>query len=141
MFATAFYAVIDLDQKVMRSACAGHPGGIIIGPGGIRQLAAEKSGRGPGLGLIPHADFPSQEISLNEFNRLILFTDGIIEAENEAGEAFLESGLLEVIEERRNEHLEEMLDGIISSVLTFSEDHHFDDDVCLLGMELEEIRP
>ncbi|MEP4076232.1 SpoIIE family protein phosphatase [Haloferula sp.] len=136
MFATAFYAVVDLEKGRVRCACAGHPGAIVCGPGGVHQIASEKSERGPGLGLIPEAEFPSQEIPLDQINRMLLFTDGLIEAENEAGEDFLESGLIKVVSERKNQALEEMLDGVLATVLSHSEGHHFDDDVCLLGMEL-----
>ena len=140
MFATAFYAVVDLDKAVVRCACAGHPGAIVCGPAGVHQIAAEKSERGPGLGLIPGAEFPSQEIPLGQIHRLLLFTDGLIEAENEAGEDFLEDGLMKVAAERKEQPLEELLDGVIATVLAHSEGHHFDDDVCLLGMELGRIR-
>jgi sigma-B regulation protein RsbU (phosphoserine phosphatase) len=136
MFATAFYAVVDLNEDKIRYACAGHPGAIVCGSKGVYQIAAEKSERGPGLGLIPRAEFPAQEFPLDQVRRLLLFTDGLVEAENAAGEDFLESGLIKVVEERKEEHLEEMLDGVIATVLAHSEGHHFDDDVCLLGMEI-----
>jgi sigma-B regulation protein RsbU (phosphoserine phosphatase) len=139
MFATAFYAVVDLEKGVLRCACAGHPGAIVCGPEGVHQIASEKSERGPGLGLIPKAEFPSQEIPLGQVRRLLLFTDGLVEAENEAGEDFREAGLMKVVAERKDEPLEELLDGVIATVLAHSEGHHFDDDVCLLGMELGKV--
>ena len=139
MFATAFYAVVDLNEGIVRYACAGHPGAIICGPDGVRQIASEKDERGPGLGLIAKANFPAQEIPIDQVHRLLLFTDGLIEAENEAGEDFLEAGLIKVVQDRKEEPLEEMLDGVIATVLAHSEGHHFDDDVCLLGMELAKV--
>jgi phosphoserine phosphatase RsbU/P len=139
MFATAFYAVVDLNENQLRYACAGHPGAIVCGTNGVHQLASKKCDRGPGLGLIPKASFPSQEIPLDQVGRLLLFTDGLIEAENEAGEDFLEAGLIKVVEARKDENLEEMLDGVIATVLAHSEGHHFDDDVCLLGMEIGKV--
>ena len=36
----------------------------------------------------------------------------------------------------RGETLEEMLDIVLHRVLQYSEGHHFDDDVCLLGVEM-----
>ncbi|MFC7337716.1 SpoIIE family protein phosphatase [Haloferula chungangensis] len=136
MFATAFYAVVDLNEGTIHYACAGHPGAIVSGSKGVYQIAARKDERGPGLGLIPKAGFPAQEIPLDQVKRLLLFTDGLIEAENEAGDEFLESGLIKAIEDRTGEPLEEMLDGVITTVLAHAEGHHFGDDVCLLGMEV-----
>lgn len=136
MFATAFYALIDLENHSVRYACAGHPGAIIAGPGGVRQLACERESRGPGLGIQAKAEFPEGELPLAEVHRLLLFTDGILEAENEAGEGFFEKRLMEVVGQRGEEPLEEMLDGIIASVLDFADGDHFDDDVCLLAAEI-----
>lgn len=137
MFATAFYAVIDLDAGVMRYACAGHPGAIVIDrEGGVRQLCARRDERGPGLGLMARAKFPQGEIPLSKVSRLLSFTDGILEAENEDQEQFLEERLLQEVEGRSGQTLEELLDGILSKVLSFAEGNHFDDDVCLLGVEV-----
>jgi sigma-B regulation protein RsbU (phosphoserine phosphatase) len=139
MFATAFYAVIDLGSGTLRYACAGHPGAVATGPGGVRQLAATRKEKGPGLGLVPKADYPAGEVPLAEIQRLLLFTDGILEAENENGEPFLEKRLMETAASCRDATLEGMLDVVLDRVLHYSEGHHFDDDVCLLGLELETI--
>ncbi len=136
VFATAFYAVIDVEDGVVRYACAGHPGAIVAGPGGVRQLSCERDHRGPGLGIMAKAEFPENQVPLAEVDRLLLFTDGILEAEDDTGEAFFEKRLMSVVEERRGQPLEEMLDGIIATVLDFAEGDVFDDDVCLLAAEI-----
>lgn len=136
MFATAFYAVADLGAGVLRYACAGHPGAVATGAGGVQQLAATRKEKGPGLGLIAKAEYPAGEVALSDVSRILLFTDGILEAENEEGEPFLEKRLMETAAACRGETLEEMLDIVLTRVLQYSDGHHFDDDVCLLGMEL-----
>ncbi len=136
VFATAFYVLIDLEKKVLRYACAGHPGAIVSGSDGVHQIACDRDMRGPGLGIVAKAEFPESEIPLAEIRRLLLFTDGILEAENDSGEAFFEKRLMEVVEKRDAEPLEEMLDGIIATVLDFADGDHFDDDVCLLAAEI-----
>jgi len=135
MFATAFYAVADLGAGVLRYACAGHPGAVATGSGGVQQLAATRKEKGPGLGLIAKAEYPAGEIPLSGVSRVLLFTDGILEAENEEGEPFLEKRLMETAADCLSETLEEMLDIVLTRVLQYSDGHHFDDDVCLLGME------
>lgn len=136
MFATASYCVIDLAAGELRHACAGHPGPIIEGPSGVRQLATRRSDKGPGLGLVRSAAYPAQTIPFEDIRRLILFTDGVLEAENRAGEPFFEKRLMEIIAARSTDKLEDMLDGILASVLAFSETLQFDDDVCLLAAEI-----
>ncbi len=137
MFATAFFGLIDLATGTFKYACGGHPGPFIIGRNGIRQISALSSHKGPGLGLIHGASFPTQEIELSEIDRMVLFTDGIIEAENQNGEPFFESRLMEIIHRRSSEPLENLLDGILASVLAFSERQQFDDDVCLLAIDVK----
>ncbi|MBC8001548.1 MAG: serine/threonine-protein phosphatase, partial [Opitutaceae bacterium] len=136
MFATAFFGVIDLEAGTFKYACGGHPGPIISGKGGVRQIASERSQKGPGLGLIKGACYPTNEIQLSEINRMVLFTDGVLEAENQSGEPFFENRLMEIIGAKAGEPLESLLDGVLSSVLAFSEGQRFDDDVCLLGIDV-----
>jgi phosphoserine phosphatase RsbU/P len=140
MFATAFYGHMDLRNGSFRFACAGHPGPIIDGPGGVRQIANERADKGPGLGLIRNSRFPCHELPLCEVRRLILFTDGVLEAENRAGEPFFANRLKDFIASKSAEPLDSMLDGILTSVLAFSETLNFDDDVCLLAAEITDGR-
>ena len=136
MFATAFYGVIDLAAATFSYACAGHPGPIVDGPDGIRQLAAERHEKGPGLGLIHGSAYPTIAMPLASLKRMILFTDGIVEAENPQGEPFFALRLMEIVARNSQHTLDVLLDDILASVLAFSETRHFDDDVCLLGVEI-----
>ncbi len=45
MFATAFYGVIDLSAGTLSYSCAGHPGPVIDGPDGVRQIATTREQR------------------------------------------------------------------------------------------------
>ncbi|MFT4176629.1 MAG: SpoIIE family protein phosphatase [Luteolibacter sp.] len=137
MFATAFYGVMDLNENVLKYACAGHPGPIVSTDTEVYQLATERKAKGPGLGLIPGATYPVHTLSLKEIHRLILFTDGVLEPENQHGEPFFEQRLMEHIRSHSEVSLDALLDSTLRKVLEFSDNHHFDDDVCLLGIELQ----
>lgn len=136
MFATAFYGIIDLEALSLEYSCAGHPGPVAVGESGSLQLCTVKKEKGPALGLIADASYESASRSLVGIRRLLLFTDGVLEAENEAGEQFLDSRLLDIAGGNSGKPLDGWLDGILDTVLDFSEGHHFDDDVCLLGVEI-----
>jgi len=139
MFATAFYGMIDLAAATFSYACAGHPGPIIDGPDGVRQIATERREKGPGLGLIRDCAFPTTTMPLASIRRMILFTDGILEAENPFGEPFFEQRLKDIIARNTGKPLHATLDAILAGVLDFASARHFDDDVCLLGVELTEV--
>jgi sigma-B regulation protein RsbU (phosphoserine phosphatase) len=136
MFATAFYGIVDLSSGTFRYACAGHPGPIIDGPGGPRQIACKRDEKGPGLGLLRDAGYPECSLPLASFRRMVLFTDGVLEAENQQGEPFFEQRLIDIISAGAEQPLDGVLDRILSSVLDFSQTRHFDDDVCLLGIDV-----
>lgn len=136
MFATAFYGVIDPAAGVFHFACAGHPGPVVESVDGVSQIASGRDARGPALGLARDAQYPADSLGLAGIKRMILFTDGVLEAENHEGEPFFERRLIDIIAGHSGDTLECLLDDILGSVLAFSEARHFDDDVCLLGIEV-----
>ncbi len=136
MFATAFYGVLDVTSGEFVFGCAGHPGPVVCEAGGsARQIAVERAARGPALGLLRDADFPESTIRLKAPARLLLHTDGVLEAENPEGDLF-GNHLAEIAAATAGRPLEQALDEILGAVLEFSGAQGFDDDVCLLGCDL-----
>ena len=136
MFATAFYVVVDRKDGKIRYASAGHPAGIVSDGSGVSLLPLGGRGKGPGLGLLPEANYGVESIPMEGVKTLLLFTDGIYEVENSDGEAFLQNRLVQTVKRARGEDLETQLDTILSEVKSFTEGGGFDDDACLLGMKL-----
>ena len=95
-FVTAAYVFIDLDKFVLRYAGAGHPP-LLLAPRtnarGRDSESREVEANGLMLGLFPEAAYSSVEISLDAGDRVLLFTDGIVEAMNSAREEFGKSRL------------------------------------------------
>jgi sigma-B regulation protein RsbU (phosphoserine phosphatase) len=137
MFATAFYGVVDLNKMTMTYSCAGHPGPVFVSSEGSRQLCTERSEKGPALGLMHSASYPVNHLDLTNARRLLLFTDGVLEAENKQGDQFMESRLLEIADQNSKTDVDGWLENIIETVLNFSDEHHFDDDVCMLGLQFD----
>ncbi len=140
MFATAFYGVLDLRKREFVHASAGHPGPVWCGEdGSTRSTGNDRGTRGPALGLFGDASFPESTTGLDVPGRLVLYTDGVLEAENPDGELF-ERHLAGLIGEQAGRPLETALDTILRSVLAFSGNRAFDDDVCLLGCDILKAR-
>jgi phosphoserine phosphatase RsbU/P len=95
-FVTAAYVFIDLNQFVLRYAGAGHPP-LLLAPRtnarGRESESREVEANGLMLGLFPEAVYSSVEIPLDPGDRVLLFTDGILEAMNSAREEFGKSRL------------------------------------------------
>ena len=136
MFATAFLAVIDLENGELRYASAGHPAPIMRGEEGTSVLPMGGRGKGAALGLFPEAEYETRTFKLSQIKQLMLFTDGIIEVENREGEAFLQNRLVQAVSEGESIGVEALLDRVLDRVLSFAESQRFDDDVCLLAVEI-----
>jgi serine phosphatase RsbU (regulator of sigma subunit) len=90
-FVTAAYVFVDLDKFVMRYAGAGHPPLLFTPPNTTRPGDAESrevEANGLMLGLFPDAAYSAVEIPLGAGDRILLYTDGILEAMNAAREEF-----------------------------------------------------
>jgi serine phosphatase RsbU (regulator of sigma subunit) len=83
------------------------------------------------LGMFPDWSCSVHEIALQPGDTLLLFTDGVTEAMNEAGEEFGESRLLDVLKASRHLALSALVHEMATAVQEFS-GNHLVDDVTLL---------
>lgn len=137
LFVTAFFLVLDTHHGRASWAVAGHPPPLRVrrGSGKAPQPLWTESPHQPALGLIADAVFQTTESTLKSDDVFLLYTDGVIEAENPAGETF---GI-----DRMSASLDEALDGpmaampakIVCDVTAFQKRRHYDDDVCLVAVE------
>ena len=119
--ATLVYAEIDPDSGITRLAAAGHLPPVIVSADGHTRLFME--GRSTPLGVRTDA-VPRVEatLRLEPGERMVLYTDGLVERRNESIDAGLERLLAAVVEDARPESLARALE----------EDGRGDDDVCVL---------
>jgi sigma-B regulation protein RsbU (phosphoserine phosphatase) len=139
MFATAFYLVADVERGEVLYANAGHPQPFRLNRQ-TRHVHLVGNGNGDGgraLGLFDDAIYQTnrEEICAGDF--FMLFTDGLFEVENPAGELFSHERLAELVKRRSHEAPPDLLNRVLGDVRAFSEQSQFDDDVCLLGMEVK----
>ncbi|MGY1823312.1 SpoIIE family protein phosphatase [Geodermatophilus sp. SYSU D00079] len=74
--ATAVVAEVDPATGAVTVASAGHPPVLHAGAGGATLVSG---GRGPALGLLDRADYPEARLQLAGDDRLLLFSDGLVE--------------------------------------------------------------
>ena len=85
-FVTAWYAVYDPAQRSIRYACAGHVPPIVIDR--HRDTHELCDVQDFPLAVQAGPTFPEGSVTLTPGDRLVLYTDGMIEAFNSQGEAF-----------------------------------------------------
>jgi serine phosphatase RsbU (regulator of sigma subunit) len=135
--ATAFYTVADAAAGELRFANAGHPSPLRLASSSrlVEPLKLYDPRHGPALGLFERSDYFTCRCPLESNDRVILFTDGIYEATNGAGDEFGQDRLRRAVERRMDLPAERLFDELLGEVQQFTGDQAFEDDVCLVGIE------
>ncbi len=143
VYATAFYLVADLARGEMLYASAAHPAPVHVRRhlGTVERLNGDEgSKKGPALGLFEKAEFSTCVRSLAEGDMVALFTDGLVEAESPGHEQFSEARLVNALRRRAHLSADRLIAEVVAEIHQFSERQQFEDDVCLVGMEVKRLR-
>ena len=136
MFASACYVYLDLDRRRLTMASAGHPAPIVL-PADEKPFQPAIP-RTPALGLVEKAHFRESEIRLENGMKLMLFTDGLTEAQNAEGDEIGVPRIMDFLQQRTPQSIREMIDISLAGVHQFTGSTEQDDDICLLGVEFGE---
>lgn len=134
---TMIYGVIDLDTGEGKLCQAGHPTPFIVNPDG--EVRAVGSGGAP-VGLMPDLSWTDVDFTLAAGERLCLFSDGITECENLAGEQFGPQRLQEALRHGATLGLNDLLAQFARHLIHWrsgenQEQSSMADDVSLLVIE------
>lgn len=129
LFLTAFYATLDLRTGWLAYASGGHnyPLWLRAATGKVTELAA----RGIVLGAFEDIELEEQEITMAPGDHIILYTDGVTEAINQAEELFGEERLIKTIEAKAQVSAQEIQEAIVEKVQEFIGDTPQADDLTL----------
>ena len=94
-YVTAACAAINLSQRTVTYAGAGHPPALLLRRN--RQDVVQLAENGLFIGPFPHATYTSISVPFEPGDRLLLYTDGIIEATAPDGEQFGRERLMEFV--------------------------------------------
>ena len=127
-FISFFYCVVDWELGLLTFANAGHHAPILVrADGRVERLAAG----GPVLGVFPDAVYRQHRIPIGPGDRLVLFTDGISEAQDAGDQEFGEDRLVDLAREHRACSAPALQARISETVSTFA-DGRFHDDATLI---------
>jgi serine phosphatase RsbU (regulator of sigma subunit) len=127
--ATLAYAELDLATGAVRYACAGHPPPVLSAAAGPGQLVW--GGRSTPLGTYGQGERHEAELRLDAGDRLLLYTDGLVERRDRA----LDDGLVALaatVAATGGDGLAVAVRAIAAGML---QDEQGRDDVCLLLLE------
>ncbi len=142
-FITALYCILDPDTRILQFSNAGHHAPIAITEksvypiNGMRSIplavmdndVLEKAGK----------MFSNSQVTLEAGSKLILYTDGLTETtEKDDTSVYFEDEILyDTLQDIRQFSSKKFVEELISSLITFHGDNSFDDDICLICVDVE----
>jgi serine phosphatase RsbU (regulator of sigma subunit)/predicted enzyme related to lactoylglutathione lyase len=128
-YATLFFAEYDDRTQCLRFVNCGHLCGLLFRGNEIERLDAT----GTVLGLFSKWDCEIGECDLFPGDTLVLYTDGVTEALNDAGEEFGEDRLVAAVRRHAEEPAEALSRAIVSEIEAFSCVEQYDDVTLIVG--------
>jgi sigma-B regulation protein RsbU (phosphoserine phosphatase) len=117
-YATAVYLYLDPVSGAGRYSAAAHPPPLLWRRG--KQSLEVLGETGLLLGVRPKEAYVENEFSFEVGDRLLVYTDGLLEAENAAGESFGDAALSTFIKEKQEFAAEQFVDLLLKEVLAWS---------------------
>jgi serine phosphatase RsbU (regulator of sigma subunit) len=131
-YLTAYYGVIDLETGIFKFTNAGHHPPILYRPSTEELINLDSYGSF--IGAFEDVQFNTESIQLMEGDRILLYTDGIVETRNNKGE-FYEKHLADFIKKYSYLSPKEFVDKLIDEVEAFGEGKPLHDDRTVLYVE------
>lgn len=135
IFVTAFFIVLDTKDETVTYVTAGHPSPVYTNrSAGDTDYLFHAVKNQPALGLIPGAQYEAHSRALQADDVYLLFTDGLIEAENAEGEMFGDGQLIEAVHAHRQLPVDELTHAVVERLNEFTGNRALDDDLCLVAV-------
>lgn len=128
-FITFFFSVLNTTTGDLAYANAGHNPPIIVRASGEVQML---NGGGPVLGILPTAPYSEMRDRLEHGDLLVLYSDGVTEANNPAYDEFDEERFIEVLKRHRTEPAAKIVEAVMKAVLEFTAGAPQADDITLV---------
>ncbi len=132
-FVTLFYGIFDVKTRILTYTSAGHDPVILLDKdNSVTQLTSTQAI----IGAFGDLTCVDNEIELDADSRLLLFTDGIVEAKNSVGTMYSLERLIEKTYEHAQEGCEDFLKLLLKDHFDFTSGLSLKDDITLLILDL-----
>jgi serine phosphatase RsbU (regulator of sigma subunit)/pSer/pThr/pTyr-binding forkhead associated (FHA) protein len=128
-FITFFFCVLDTASGELTFANAGHNPPILVRASGEAQML---EGGGPVLGILPVAPYSEQRVHLDPGDMLVLYSDGVTEANNTAYDEYGEGRFIEVLQRHREAPAAAIVDAVTHDLAEFAAGAPQADDITLV---------
>jgi sigma-B regulation protein RsbU (phosphoserine phosphatase) len=133
VYVTLFVGILDPTRLVLRYVNAGHnPQYVLRADGGIETLAST----GLPVGLLPGRGYEERTLAVGSGDLLFLYTDGVVEVQNEADEMFGAERLQQLLRSHATAGVDDMLACVESGLRDFRGAAEPFDDATMMAMRL-----
>lgn len=132
VFLTLLYGILNLKTGEFEFSAGGQPPPCLVSATGKGRFLREP--RGMMLGMLDEAAYESAKAQIEPGGLLVLYTDGVTEAENAQGEFFNEQRLRQVLEMAHGRTAGEAATMIVDALTLFSVGAEQMDDVTILAL-------
>lgn len=133
MFVTLFIGVLDLHTNRMRYCNAGHNPPLLSSDGTVCLKTVKNN---LPVGVIPGFSFEEEETVLPYDDTLLLYTDGLTEAENPGQQLFGEQRMMDEARQHTGESPQQCIAGLYEAVQRFADGAEQSDDLTMLCLRL-----
>jgi sigma-B regulation protein RsbU (phosphoserine phosphatase) len=130
LFITMTYLSCDTATRRLSYTNAGHPPALLFRPSSASFLELDTEGMV--LGVQRGVEFDELTLQIESGDLLLLYTDGIIEAEGRAGELFGTQRLREVIVRQHRKPASGVISSVLDAVRAYTGATSFKDDISML---------
>ncbi|MCB2155531.1 PAS domain S-box protein [bacterium] len=132
-FFTVLYGILDLETRTFRYALAGHPGPIVVSDGVAKAIDDET---GPAIGILSDAEYKEQTLQLKSGDKVLLYTDGVNEAQNELRQEFGIERVLDALSENADQPITDAIPMLHKAIKAHCGDFSQNDDITIMGFGL-----
>jgi sigma-B regulation protein RsbU (phosphoserine phosphatase) len=136
-YATVFMGSLNPANGDLRYVNAGHNPPLLVPSDGrpIQRL----SPTGPMVGLLPGATFSESRTTMHPGDALVIFTDGLVEAEDTSGQELGDAALVEVVRGLPAGSADELFEALLTRTFVHMEGGGFMDDVTLVVVKRTDV--
>lgn len=139
MFVTTFFGILETNTGRFIYANAGHPPGFLVSTSQRGKISIDRlQPTGMALGVSEQARWKQKFVKLAPGDYLILYTDGVTEAQNPEGEFFGEDLLLDVVLSHVGSPAKVVQDALLHEVHQFVGNTPRQDDIALIVIRRED---
>ena len=138
-FVSLFWCYFDRQSSILRYINAGHLPPLLIRNEGPDRKVIRLDEGGPVMSLLPGARYIQAEVRVEEGDLLVVYSDGILEAENARGDEFGEEGVIATIAKHANTAPGEICAAVLEDVRLFLAGAPPQDDQTLLIARLDRV--